>query len=85
MAAVVVKDVDMPSSACDERPLRGDQDYEVHQIVGESALEYEVTAITKIWLPKTSVDPKLVRRYRAEQRAATRVRTRWSSRLRCKK
>jgi hypothetical protein len=31
--------------------------------------------------PKATLDTKLVRRYRAEQRAATRVRTRWSSRL----
>lgn len=33
-----------------------------------------------MWLPKALVDPKLKRKYRAEKRAATRVRTRWSSR-----
>jgi hypothetical protein len=71
----------MPGSAHDDRPPRGDQEHEVHQIVGESGLEYEVTALTKIWLPKASVDSKLVRKYRAEQRAATRVLTRRSSRL----
>jgi hypothetical protein len=80
-AAALVKGVEMPGSAHGDRLPRGDQEYEVHQIVGESGLEYEVTAITKIWLPKASVDPKLVRKYRAEQRAATRIRTRWSSRL----
>jgi hypothetical protein len=74
-AAVAVKGVQMSSSA------HGDQEYEVHQIIGESGSEYEVTAFTKIWLPKASVDPKLAGKYRAEQRSATRVRTRWSSRL----
>jgi hypothetical protein len=74
-AAVAVKGVQMPSSA------HGDQEYKVHQIIGESGSGYEVTAFTKIWLPKASVDPKLAGKYWAEQRAATRVRTRWSSRL----
>ena len=80
-AAVTVEGVQMPGSAHVDQSPRGDQEYEVHQIVGESGLEYEVTAFTRLWLPKTSVEPKLVRKYRAEQRAATRVRTRWSSRL----
>ena len=79
--AAAVKSVQMPGSAYDDRSPSGDQEYEVHQVVGESGSGYEVTALTKIWLPKASVHPKLVRKYRAEQRAATRVRTRWSSRL----
>jgi hypothetical protein len=44
-------------------------------------LEYEVSLGKTRWLPKARLETKLVRRYRAEQRAATRVRTRWSSRL----
>ena len=84
--AVTVKGVQVPGSAHGDRPPWGDQEYQIHQyqihqIVGESGLEYEVTAVTKIWLPKTSVGPKLVRKYRAEQKAATRVQTRRSSRL----
>jgi hypothetical protein len=70
-----------PSNAAENGPPRGDREFEVHQIVGESGWEYEVNALTKMRLPKASVDLKLVRKYRAEQRAATRVRTRWSSRL----
>ena len=46
-----------------------------------SGLEYKVSWEKTLWLLKTTMDTKLVRRYRAEQRAATRVRTRWSSRL----
>jgi hypothetical protein len=80
-AAVTVEGVQVPGSAHGDQPQRGDQEYEVHQIVGESGSGYEVTAVTKIWLPKASVGPKLVRKYRAEQRAATRVQTRRSSRL----
>jgi len=34
-----------------------------------------------LWLPRATVNMKLVRRYNAEQRAAARVRTSWSSRL----
>ena len=68
-------------SAHSDGPLQSDQGCKVHQIVGESGSEYEVTALTKIWLPKGSVDPKLVRKYRAEQRAATWVPTCRSSRL----
>jgi hypothetical protein len=78
--AVAAKGVQMSGSAHDDRP-RGDQEYEIHQVVGESGSEYEVTALTKLRLSKASVDPKLVRKYRAERRAATRVRTRWSSRM----
>jgi hypothetical protein len=71
--------------ATENGPPRGDYEYEVHQIVGESGSEYEVTPLTKMWLPKASVDPKLVRKYRVEQRAATRVRTRRSSQLQNRK
>jgi hypothetical protein len=80
--AAAVKGIQMPGSTCDDQPPRGDQEYEVHQVVGEPGSEYEVTALTKMWLPKASVDLKLVRKYRAEQRTATWVPTRWSSRLR---
>lgn len=84
-AAVAVKGVQMPGSAHGDRQPRDDQEYKVHQIVGESGSEYEVTAFTKIWLPKALVGPKLVRKYRAEQRVATRIPTRRSSRLQNKK
>jgi hypothetical protein len=80
-AAVAVEGIQMAGSAHGGRPPRGDQEYEVQQIVGELGSEYEVIALTKIWLPKASVSPKPVRTYRAEQRAAARVRTRWLSRL----
>ncbi len=83
-AALTEEYVQVPGSAHDDRPPQGDQEYEVHRIVGESGSEYEVTALTKIRLPKASVDPKLVRKYRVEQRAATRIPTRRSSRLRNK-
>jgi hypothetical protein len=59
--------------------------WQAQRIVGErqtpSGLEYEVRLEKTLWLPKATLDTKLVRRYRAEQRAVTRVRTRWSSRL----
>jgi hypothetical protein len=71
----------MSDSAHGDRLPRDDQEHKVRRIVGESGSEYEVTALTKIWLPKASMDLKLVRKYRAEQRAATRVPTRQSSRL----
>jgi hypothetical protein len=83
-AAVAVEGVQVPGSAHGDRPPRDDQEYEVQQIISESGLEYEVTAVTKIWLPKASVGPKLVRKYRAEQRTPTRVQTRRSSRLQSK-
>jgi hypothetical protein len=83
-AAVAVEGVPVPDSAHDDQPPQDDQEYKVQQIIGESGLEYEVTAVTKIWLPKASVGPKLVRKYRAEQRTATRVQTRRSSRLQSK-
>jgi hypothetical protein len=79
--AAAVKGVQMSDTAHADRSPRGDQEYEVHRVVGESGSEYEVTAFTKMWLPKASVDPKLVRKYRAEQRVASRVPTRRSSRL----
>jgi hypothetical protein len=83
-AAVAVEGVQVPCSTHGDRLPRCDQEYEVHQIIGESELEYKVTAVTKIWMPKASVGPKLVRKYRAEQRAATQIQTRWSSRLQSK-
>jgi hypothetical protein len=83
--AAAVETVQIPGSAHGDRPLRSNRQCEVHQIVGESRLEYQVTAFTRIWLPKALVDPKLVRKYRAEQRATIRVRTHWSSRLQNKK
>jgi hypothetical protein len=60
----------MPGNAYDDPSSLGDQEYEVHQVVREWGSGYEVTTLTKIWLPKASVHPKLVRKYRAEQRAA---------------
>jgi hypothetical protein len=71
----------VPGRTHGDQPPRGDQEYEVQQIIGELGLEYQVTVVTKIWLPKVSVGPKLLRRYRADQRVATRVQTRQSSRL----
>jgi hypothetical protein len=60
-------------------------EWQAQHIVGErqtpSRLEYEVRVEKTVWLPRATLHTKLVRRYRAEQRAATRVRTRWSSRL----
>lgn len=80
--AAAVKGVQMSGSAHSDRPPRGEQESPVHEVVGETGSEYEVTVLTKLWLPKASADPKLVRKYRAERRAATtKVRTRWSSRL----
>jgi hypothetical protein len=67
-----------------EETMKG-YEWQARRIIGErqtpSGLEYEVSLEKTLWLPKTTLDTKLVRRYRAEQRAATRVRTRWSSRL----
>ena len=60
-------------------------EWQAQRIVGErqtpSGMEYEVRVEKTVWLPRATLHTKLVRRYRAEQRAATRVRTRWSSRL----
>jgi hypothetical protein len=60
-------------------------EWQAQRIVGErqtpSGLEHEVSLEKTLWLPKATLDTKLVRRYRAGQRPATRVRTRWSSRL----
>jgi hypothetical protein len=59
-------------------------EWQVQRIISErqtpSGLEYEVSLEKTLWLPK-ALDTKLVRRYRAEQRAVTRVRRRWLSRL----
>jgi hypothetical protein len=56
----------MPSIAYADRSPQGDQEYKVHQVVGESGSGYEITAFTKMWLPKASMDPKLERKYWAE-------------------
>jgi hypothetical protein len=65
--------------------MSGDHEWQAQRIVGErqtpSGLEYEARVEKTVWLPRAALHTKLVRRYRAEQRAATRVRTRWSSRL----
>jgi hypothetical protein len=71
----------MPGTAHADRPPQGDQEYKIYRVVSKSESEYKVTAFTKMWLPKASVDRKLVRKYRAEQRVASRVLTRRSSRL----
>jgi hypothetical protein len=67
-----------------EETLDG-HEWQARRIIGErqtpSGPEYEVSVEKTLWLPRTTIHNKLVRRYRAEQRAATRVRTRWSSRL----
>jgi hypothetical protein len=67
-----------------EETMEG-HEWRAQRIVGERqtpwGLEYEVSLEKTLWLPKATLNTKLVRRYRAEQRAATRVRTRWSSRL----
>jgi len=60
-------------------------EWQPQHIVGErqtpSGLEYKVSVQKTLWLPRATVNTKLVRKHNAEQRAATRVRTRWSSRL----
>jgi hypothetical protein len=64
--------------------MLNDHEWQAQRIAGEqqttSGLEYEVSVQKTLWLPRVAVDTKLVRKYRGEQRAATRVRTRWSSR-----
>jgi hypothetical protein len=49
-AAVAVKGkgAQMSGNECADRPLRGDREYTVYQVVSESGLEYKVTAITKL-------------------------------------
>jgi hypothetical protein len=42
-------------------------------------LKYEINVQKTLWLPKTMFDTKLVRKYKAEHQAATRVRMRWLS------
>jgi hypothetical protein len=60
-------------------------EWEAQRIIGErqtpSGLEYEVRVEKTVWLPRATLHTKLVRRYGAELRAATTIRTRWSSRL----
>jgi len=61
------------------------REWQPRHIVGEqqtpSVLEYAISDQKTLWLPRATVNSKFVRKYNAEQRAATRVRTRWSSRL----
>jgi hypothetical protein len=68
-----------------KREMLDNQEWQAQRIIGErqtpSGLEYEVSVEKTLWLPRAALDVKLVRRFRAGQRAATRVRTRWSSRL----
>jgi hypothetical protein len=62
-----------------------DHEWQAQRNVGErqtpSGLQYEFSVEKTLWLPRAALDVKLVRRFRAEQWAATRVRRRWSSRL----
>jgi hypothetical protein len=71
-------------STREEETMEG-HEWQAQRIVGErqtpSGLGYEVSVQKTLWLPRAALDTKLVRRYRAEQRAATRIRTRWSSRV----
>lgn len=53
------------------QPLGCDQKYEAQEIIGESELDYRVTAVIEIWLLKVLVSDNLVRKYQAEQRAAS--------------
>jgi hypothetical protein len=54
-------------------------EWQAQRIVGErqtpSGMEYEIRVEKTVWLPRMTLHTKLVRRYRAEQRAATRVYT----------
>jgi hypothetical protein len=67
-----------------EETLDG-QAWQARRIIGErqtpSGLEYEVSVEKTLWLSRATIHSKLLRRCRAEQRATTRIRTRWSSRL----
>jgi hypothetical protein len=78
-------DVELPAGFTRKEETMEGHEWQAQRIVGErqtpSGLEYEVRLEKTLWLPKATLDTKLMRRYRAEQRAATRVRTRWSSRL----
>jgi hypothetical protein len=48
-------------------------EWQAQRIIGERqtppGLEYEVSLEKTLWLPKATLDTKLVRRYRTEQRA----------------
>jgi hypothetical protein len=76
LGAALNRDADM---------LEEGHEWQAQRIVAErqtpSGLEYEVNVQKTLWLPRAALDTKLVRVYRAEQRVATRVRTRWSLRL----
>ena len=51
-----------------------DHEWQIQRIIGErqtsSELEYEVSVQKTLWLPRAMLDIKLVRKYRAEHRAA---------------
>ena len=63
----------------------GGRDWQPQHIVGErqtpSGLEYEVSVQKTLWLPRATVNTKLVRRYNAEQRARPESARGGSSRL----
>jgi hypothetical protein len=54
--------------------MSDDHEWQAQHIVGErqtpSGLEHEVSVQKTLWLPRATLDTKLVRRYRAEHRAA---------------
>ena len=54
--------------------MSDDHEWQAQHIVGErqtsSGLEHEVSVHKTLWLPRATLDTKLVRRYRAEHRAA---------------
>jgi hypothetical protein len=78
-------DVELHADFTDEEETIEGHEWQAQRIIGErqtpSRLEYEVSLEKTLWLPKATLDTKLMRRYRAEQRPAARVRTRGLSRL----
>ncbi len=74
-----------PCADSDQEEILDDHEWRTQVIIGErqtlSGPEYKVNVEKTLWLPRVKLDTKLVRRYRAEQQAVTRVSTRWSSRL----
>jgi hypothetical protein len=74
-----------PEDLNQKKEMLDSHEWQAQRIIGErqtpSGMEYEVRVEKTVWLPRATLHTKLVRRYRAEQRAATKVRTRWSSRL----
>jgi hypothetical protein len=68
-----------------DEAISDDHEWQAQHIVGERqtslGLEYEVSVRKTLWMPSAKLDTKMVKKYRAGRRAATRVRTRWSLRL----